>query len=104
MRRNRRLALPAAPFRYGQLIYRGARLLAHRASYLAFIGDIEPGQVIRHTCDEGACVNPAHLRIGTQAENMADMVDRGRGRNQYTSPRSQPLPVVGADGAVVEWT
>jgi hypothetical protein len=36
------------------------------------------GKVVRHTCDNPICVNPEHLLLGTQAENMQDCVDRGR--------------------------
>lgn len=38
----------------------------------------EPDEVVRHRCDNPPCVNPAHLQIGTQAENVADMVWRER--------------------------
>ena len=64
---------------YG-LINRGNKTLsAHRVAYTAFKGEeIPAGMVVRHTCDNPSCINPAHLVLGTQAENIADRDARGR--------------------------
>jgi hypothetical protein len=63
---------------YG-VAYVPAKSYAHRVSYEHFVGPIPPGREIAHSCDTRHCVNPAHLRIATHAENMADMRVRGRG-------------------------
>jgi hypothetical protein len=39
---------------------------------------LEPGQVVRHTCDNARCVNPLHLMVGTQLDNVRDRDRRGR--------------------------
>lgn len=62
---------------YGVFAWSEERL-AHRAAYRLFSGPIEPGAVIRHTCDNPRCVNPKHLLQGTHADNMADAVERDR--------------------------
>lgn len=54
---------------------------AHRESYLAFHGELSESDCVLHHCDTPACVNPAHLYKGTQKQNVADMVSRGRARN-----------------------
>jgi hypothetical protein len=50
----------------------------HKAAYETFIGPVPVGMVVRHKCDVKICVNPDHLAIGTQAQNLAEMVARGR--------------------------
>lgn len=51
---------------------------AHVATYRFFKGDTPAGLVVRHTCDQRACCNPAHLILGTHDDNTADMVARER--------------------------
>lgn len=53
-------------------------LKAHRVAYQQYVGQIPDGKLVRHRCDVPACVNPHHLEIGTQEDNMADMMKRGR--------------------------
>lgn len=53
-------------------------VLAHRASYSIFKGEIPLGKLVLHRCDQPLCVNPDHLFIGTQKENMQDMAIKGR--------------------------
>jgi predicted XRE-type DNA-binding protein len=60
---------------------RGAR--AHRVSHLLSGGELSPDQLLLHTCDNPACVNPRHLTPGTCAENMRQKVDRGRMKPQH---------------------
>ena len=52
---------------------------ASRLSHALFKGDVIEGALVLHTCDDGMCVNPAHLYIGTHEQNTADMMARGRG-------------------------
>lgn len=62
---------------YGQLDHRNA----HRISYYLATG-VDPGRlVVRHTCDNRTCVNPDHLVLGSQKDNIADMYARDRANN-----------------------
>lgn len=66
---------------YGCITLNGKQLCAHRVAYMLATGkDIPAGLWVLHSCDNPACCNPAHLRLGTHADNMRDMARRGRGR------------------------
>jgi hypothetical protein len=75
----------------------GARtnISAHRASYELKHGPIPDGMLALHTCDIKCCVNPDHIFIGTQKENMADKVRKNRqakgekhGMHKLTEPQA----------------
>ena len=56
----------------------GKNLRAHRVSLLLSGVDVPSASVVLHLCDNRICVNPEHLRVGTQMDNMYDMIAKGR--------------------------
>lgn len=64
---------------YGQFSLTHTRPVgAHRYSYELHNGAVPAGLFVMHSCDTPACVNPAHLTIGTAKDNTADMIAKGR--------------------------
>lgn len=63
---------------YGR-IWRGKRrYAAHRVAYELSVGPIPDGMCACHHCDNRLCVNPAHIFIGTQKDNMQDWTKKGK--------------------------
>lgn len=94
---------------YGTISVNGQKKPAHRVAWLLYKHSIPDGLWVLHSCDVPSCVNPAHLFIGTHADNMRDMNRKGslplpaeffsvRGRRREGS--GCPVPVSAMVGAV----
>jgi len=80
---------------YGGVRVDGEMWLAHRWVWVEANGPIPPGLCVLHSCDNPRCVNLDHLFLGTQQENMADMVSKGRHGNQKKTHCKNGHPLSG---------
>lgn len=63
---------------YGRIAVNGKNRTAHRLSYALFRGPVPSDKLVLHKCDVAHCINPAHLYIGTHADNVNDAYRRNR--------------------------
>lgn len=74
---------------YGQVKFEGRMQLSHRISYSLAIGKIPTGLKVLHHCDNPPCCNPFHFFLGTDADNSADKISKGRDRHAVGSKVAQ---------------
>jgi hypothetical protein len=66
---------------YGAMSVGGRFTKVHRVAWQLANGDIPAGMKVCHSCDVRNCIEPTHLWLGTQADNIRDMYEKGRHRN-----------------------
>lgn len=67
-------------------IYDDKKILAHRAAYTAFKGELIPKDIfVCHHCDNPKCFNPDHLFLGSQSDNIQDCADKNRIKSGFKS-------------------
>lgn len=71
---------------YGVLNVHTKQTMAHRFSWSIINGFIPKGMFVCHHCDNPPCVRPDHLFLGTQDDNIHDMIAKGRARGRWSAP------------------
>jgi hypothetical protein len=88
------------PERHVYRKFNGKTRSVHSVAWEVTNGPIPEGQVVCHRCDNPPCCNPAHLFVGTQADNLQDMTEKGRRFYRYTA--EQVAEVRAATGEIRE--
>lgn len=76
---------------YVRIMYNGKHDRLFRVLYQQKYGEIPKGMVIRHKCDRPYCCNIEHLEIGTQLDNVRDMIQRGRDAYHITKAKGMKI-------------
>jgi hypothetical protein len=64
---------------------------AHQLAWVMMNGSIPEGMLVCHTCDNPTCVNPKHLFLGTNRDNVHDMINKGRVRYRKENPNTEAI-------------
>lgn len=83
---------------YGHVSINGRHWFVHRLAYEIHVAPIPPGLNVLHSCDTPRCIEPTHLRVGTQADNAQDVVLRHRHARHLAPDRVAELYGRFADG------
>lgn len=86
---------------YGTLTVGGRTIFAHRLAYELSGGELHPRQHVLHSCDNPACINPAHLSAGGRSANMQDASRKGRLRTPRVSKYGAENPASKLDEVTV---
>lgn len=82
------------PYGYGIIHFGKKTWVASRFSWVIHNGEIPPGILICHHCDNPACVNPDHLFSGTPLDNIRDMFRKGRDKSSRKKTKYPPDPLM----------
>jgi hypothetical protein len=77
------------PNGYGHVTFEGKSSYAHRVSHMLHSGNNIKGKVVCHKCDNRSCINPSHLFMGTQQDNINDCIRKGRMARGTSLPQSK---------------
>lgn len=88
---------------YGEIMIDERPRPVHRIVYERLVGPIPAGMYVCHHCDNRVCCHPAHLFVGTQKDNMIDMMAKGRGRGQFGSQLKYATPLNAALNVRTIW-
>src|SRR5690606_6189427 len=75
--------------RYPSFVRNGIRRQLSRYIYEECFGAIPEGHVVMHKCDNTKCINPEHLNVGTQSDNVRDMFNKGRYKRRKPWPKGE---------------
>jgi len=70
------------PRGYGQVSIKGKLQLVHRIAWILIYGEIPEGLRVCHRCDNRRCINPKHLFLGTDTDNVKDMWQKDRNNHK----------------------